>query len=151
HSYTQEQVAAAVGKSRSHVANLMRLVGLPDSVQALLRKGELSMGHARALLKARRPEALAEKIVAGGLSVRAAEKLAQDDKADAPEKAVRRAGPRAAPKVEKDADTRALEEDLARALGLAVSVEHEGEGGQVVIRYGALEQLDEICRRLCQA
>jgi len=149
HGYTQEQIAAAVGKSRSHIANLMRLLDLPEPVQAALRDGRLSMGHARALLSAADPVALAEEIAAKGLSVRAVEARVKAERAPESLPAAPKARP--APSAEpKDADTRALEDDLARALGLAVSIEHKGEAGQVRIAYGTLEQLDEICRRLCQ-
>jgi ParB family chromosome partitioning protein len=140
----QEDIAIAVGKSRSHIANTLRLLALPESVQEHVVHGRLSPGHARAIAKADNVDALAERIVAGGLSVREAESLAR--KADAPKKA---SGPRkAAP---KDTDTQALENDLAEELGLAVEISDRGGAGAVTIRYESLEQLDEICRRLTRA
>ena len=139
--HTQDQIAQAVGKSRSHVANTMRLAQLPESVQALVMDGRLSAGHARALLTAGNAEALAEQVVGQGLSVRETETLARDGKAAAPKKA---SGPRRA----KDADTEALEADLEDALGLSVDIADRGGAGEVRIRYASLEQLDEICRRL---
>lgn len=142
HSYTQDKVAGAVGKSRSHVANTMRLTGLPETVQEHLIAGRLSAGHARALLSAPNAAELAELIVAKGLSVRDAEAMGKGgDTARAPKKA---SGPRKS----KDADTAALEVDLEEALGMSVDVADRGGAGEVRIRYASLEQLDEICRRL---
>jgi ParB family transcriptional regulator, chromosome partitioning protein len=138
---TQEEVARRVGKSRSHVANTLRLNSLPESVQDHLVAGRLSAGHARALLTAANAEALAEEIVARGLSVRDAEAMARDKAAAAPRKA---SGPRKA----KDADTAALEVDLEEALGMSVDIADRGGVGEVRIKYASLEQLDEICRRL---
>jgi ParB family chromosome partitioning protein len=140
----QEDIAIAVGKSRSHIANTLRLLALPETVQEHVVHGRLSPGHARAIAKADNVDALAERIVAGGLSVREAESLAR--KADTPKKA---SGPRkAAP---KDTDTQALENDLAEALGLTVEISDRGGAGSVTISYESLEQLDEICRRLTRA
>jgi ParB family transcriptional regulator, chromosome partitioning protein len=138
---TQEETAKRVGKSRSHVANTLRLMQLPESVQDHLIEGRLSAGHARALLSSPDAEALAEKVVSEGLSVRDAEALARD-KTAAPKRA---SGPRKAP---KDADTAALESDLEEALGMSVDVADRGGVGEVRIKYATLEQLDEICRRL---
>jgi len=138
---TQEEVARRVGKSRSHVANTLRLAQLPESVQEHVIAGRLTAGHARALLSADNVEALAETIVDRGLSVRQAEAMARP-KADAPKKS---SGPRRAP---KDADTAALESDLEEALGMSVDVADRGGVGEVRIKYATLEQLDEICRRL---
>jgi ParB family chromosome partitioning protein len=144
---TQEQVAKIVGKSRSHVANTLRLLGLPEGVRLLVEDGRLSAGHARALLGATEPEKLARKIVDRGLNVRQAERLAQGK----PAKAAKLTDAAPAGPAQKDADTRALEANLSAALGLAVSVEFAGEaGGEVRIKYGTLEQLDEVCRRLCR-
>lgn len=139
--YSQEETAKVVGKSRSHVANTLRLATLPPSVQEHLMAGRLTAGHARAILTAENPAALAEVIVSKGLSVREAEALARA-KTDAPKKA---SGPRAKP---KDADTQALEADLEDALGMAVEVVDRGGAGELKIRYATLEQLDELCRRL---
>jgi ParB family chromosome partitioning protein len=139
---TQEEAAKRVGKSRSHVANTMRLMQLPEAVQDHVIEGRLSAGHARALLSAGDAEALAEQVVAQGLSVRETEALAREKAATSPKKA---SGPRKAP---KDADTAALEADLEEALGMSVDVADRGGAGEVKIRYASLEQLDEICRRL---
>lgn len=139
---TQEEAARRVGKSRSHVANTLRLTQLPESVQDHLIEGRLTAGHARALLSTDDAAALAEKVVAEGLSVRETEALARDKAGNAPKKA---SGPRKAP---KDADTAALESDLEEALGMSVDVADRGGVGEVRIRYATLEQLDEICRRL---
>lgn len=137
--YTQAQLAQSVGKSRSHIANTLRLQTLPPAVLELIEKGELTAGHARALVATESPEALAQKIVALGLSVREAEGLVKDQ----PEK--RKAGPRA----EKDADTRAFEKNLSDALGLHVTVhDRGGKGGTLSISYKTLDQLDDIARKL---
>jgi ParB family transcriptional regulator, chromosome partitioning protein len=141
---TQEETARRVGKSRSHVANTLRLMQLPESVQDHLIEGRLSAGHARALLSSADAEALADKVVSEGLSVRDAEALARD-KTAAPKKT---SGPR---KAAKDADTAALEADLEEALGMSVDVADRGGVGEVRIKYATLEQLDEICRRLTRA
>lgn len=142
--HTQEDVARAVGKSRAHVANMLRLLALPRGVLARLEAGELSAGHARAVATAADPDALAERIVSEGLSVRAAEKLARDVAGRPERKRGRDAGG------PKDADTRALEADLAARLGLDVEIRHAGEHGEIRVRYATLEQLDEVCRRLSQ-
>lgn len=140
----QDEIARIVGKSRSHVANTVRLLRLPETVKAYLNDGKLSAGHARALLSQPDPEAAARAIVEQGLNVRQVEALAQEQA----EKAGKAAKPR--PRLAKDADTRALEKRLSDALGLAVSIEHRGHGGQLKIRYKSLEQLDEVIRRLEQ-
>ena len=139
--YTQETVAVHVGKSRSHVANLLRLLTLPASIQGLVDSGKLSMGHARALVGAKDVEALAQHIVKAGLSVRQTEQLAAEDKGQRPKAAQSK-------RSVKDADTIALEKDLSAALGLKVEIDHEGEGGAVKISYTTLEQLDDICSKL---
>lgn len=139
--YTQEQAAKAVGKSRSHLANTLRLLQLPGPVQEHVLHGRLSAGHARAILACDDQEAVAEQVVARGLSVRDTEALVRA-KAAGPKKA---SGPR---KAVKDADTAALEADLEDALGMNVDVSDRGGAGEVKIRYASLEQLDEICRRL---
>jgi ParB family chromosome partitioning protein len=140
-SHTQETLASIVGKSRSHVANTIRLLNLPDEVKAHLYERRLTAGHARALLTADDPVALARRIVRQGLSVREAERLAGE--AGKPKR--RRA---AAPTAEKDTDTLALERELCDATGLKVAVHHRGEAGQVVIDYRSLEQLDDLVSRL---
>lgn len=140
--YTQEQLSATIGKSRSHLANMLRLLKLPEKVQAYVNDGLLTAGHARALVGAENSEDLALNIVQGGLSVRQAEQLVKSPVVKNPAKK-----PAGTP--ESDADTRALEQDLSTALGLKVSIRHRGKkGGEVKITYKKLEQLDEICRRL---
>lgn len=140
HQYTQADLARVIGKSRSHVANTLRLMKLPDVIKDMLVDGSLSAGHGRTLVSAENPAALARKIVDEGLSVRQAEALVQ-----APEtKSVKT--PRETP--DKDADTQALERLLSDVTGLAVSIQHREKGGQVKITYKTLEQLDEVCRRL---
>ncbi|RMF08121.1 MAG: ParB/RepB/Spo0J family partition protein [Alphaproteobacteria bacterium] len=143
--HTQEQVGQLVGKSRSHVANMLRLLGLPEAVQDMLASGQLTMGHARTLINAEDPLALAKKIVEDNLNVRAAEDLARSGRA-------KRTRPRAAsPTQAKDPDTLALEKDLSQTIGLKVTLNDQGGGkGSLRIEYQTLEQLDEICRRLCQ-
>jgi ParB family transcriptional regulator, chromosome partitioning protein len=140
---SQDDIAKAVGKSRSHVANMMRLTKLPEDVQAYIASGTLSAGHARALIGVPDPLAAAKRIVQEGLNVRQAEALAHDE--GVPERKPQK--PRAG-KVAKDADTIALEKRVGDALGMKVSVEHRDPGGVVQIRYGGLEQLDEVLRRL---
>lgn len=145
--HTQERLAEALGKSRSHIANLLRLLNLPDDVQGFVRDGKLSAGHARALITSENPSVLAKSIVDKGLSVRATEALVKkkEDQAD-PD-----AAPRAPRKrVEKDADTKALEDDLSAALGMRVSLDHKpgGESGQMTIRYTTLNELDDLCAKL---
>jgi len=139
-SYTQNDLAQVIGKSRSHVANTMRLMKLPEDVRSLVASGALTAGHARTLITAENPSAMARKIVTQGLSVRQAEALQQQG-ADGPSRA-----PKA--KLEKDADTAALEKRLADALGLKVSITNYGETGKIEIKYASLEQLDDLCRRL---
>lgn len=144
---TQDAVAEAVGKSRSHVANALRLLNLPDEVQEHLISGRLTAGHARAIASAPNVAALARQIVDEGLSVREAEALAR--KAGNPDAgAERRPRPAAGSARGKDADTRALEEDLADVLGLDVAIDDRGGVGELRIRYATLEQLDDLCRRL---
>jgi ParB family transcriptional regulator, chromosome partitioning protein len=138
--YSQSDLGVTVGKSRSHVANTLRLLKLPERVKALVQEGRLSAGHARALLAVPDPNEVAERILADDLTVRDVEALAQAKKPAA------RAG---AQRPEPDADVRALEKTLAEVLGLAVSLRHRGgEGGELRITYRTLEQLDEVCRRL---
>lgn len=141
HGYTQADLGQVIGKSRSHVANTLRLLKLPEAVSNMVTNGELSAGHARALVNADDPLALARKIVSGNLSVRQAEALAQGAGEEKPE----RARPRPA---EKDSDTLALEKALGDATGLSISINHHGNGGDMKIVYKSLDQLDELCRRL---
>ena len=134
--HTQEKLADVVGKSRSHIANTLRLLKLPDSVKAMIREGQLTAGHARALIGVDDPERLAREIVAGSLNVRQAERKARTPKQPRKLRA-------------KDADTKTLEHNLSNSLGMTVEIEHKGErGGMVKIAYKSLEQLDELVRRL---
>lgn len=144
-SYTQDALANVIGKSRSHIANTLRLLKLSEPVRELLTEGKLSAGHARALLNAEAPEALAKKVVAKGLSVRETERLANQtkDKGGAAKPA-----PRAS--AEKDPNTVALERDLSALLGLKVSVTFRGSGGELTIHYNTLDQLDDVLHRLHQ-
>lgn len=146
--HTQEKLAEALGKSRSHIANLLRLLTLPPSIQDYVLKGELSAGHARALITAVDPETLVKKILAGGLSVRQTEALVKKA-ANSGESGAGHSKSKGGA-AEKDADTRALEADLSAATGLKVSIMHKpnGEAGQMVLHYGSLEELDDLCRRL---
>lgn len=147
--HTQEKMAEALGKSRSHIANLLRLLNLPASVQELLRDGELSAGHARALIPAQDPLKLAQQVIKGGLSVRATEALVKRELAgdDAPKPKPTSGGE------EKDADTKALEGDLSANLGMQVVLSHKPgqESGQMSIKYKSLDELDELCRMLSGA
>jgi ParB family chromosome partitioning protein len=140
HGYTQADLGQVIGKSRSHVANTLRLLKLPEDVRGMLVDGVLSAGHARALITAADPIALARRIVDGGLSVRQAEALAQEP--------VREPTARAAARPDKDPDTVALEKLLSDVTGLDVAIGHKQKGGEVRIAYRTLEQLDELCRRL---
>lgn len=142
--HTQEKLSEALGKSRSHIANLLRLLTLPDLVQTWLREGKLSAGHARALVTSNSAVALARQIIDKGLSVRDAERLAQ-----ASRKAPSGQAPGRSPA--KDADTRVLEQDLSANLRMSVVIDHKGhDGGKVIITYQSLEQLDELCQLLSQ-
>jgi ParB family transcriptional regulator, chromosome partitioning protein len=137
-SHSQEDLARVVGKSRSHVANMMRLLELPPQVKSLLDNGSLTAGHARALLTAPDPVALAREVVQRGLNVRQTEQLAGQPDG----KAARPAPPG------KPGDTLALERELSLALGLKVAIEGKGEAGRLVLRYQSLEQLDDLIERL---
>ena len=143
--HTQEKMAEALGKSRSHIANLLRLLNLPETVIDMVRGGELSAGHARALLSAKDPLALARQVIKGGLSVRATEALVKKEGADAAPKSASTSG-----KVEKDADTKALEGDLSATLGMRVAIDHKpgDEGGRLTVTYKSLDDLDALCRIL---
>ena len=142
--HTQERLAEALGKSRSHIANLMRLLQLPDDVQELVQRRELSAGHARALITSGNASDLARKVVKGGMSVRATEALVRKESAGDKPKTTRKAAPRSS---EKDADTKALEADLSSWLKMQVSIDHQAgtEAGSVTISYETLDQLDELC------
>lgn len=138
--YTQQDLAQVIGKSRSHVANTLRLMKLPEDVRGMVSRGELTAGHARALITVEDPAALAKQIVSSGLSVREAEALGQREASQpVKKKPVLR---------EKDADTAALEKRLSDVLGLHVAIDHREQGGRLEIRYKTLEQLDGICMKL---
>ena len=147
YGYTQNDLGEVIGKSRSHVANSLRLLKLPDEVRTMLAEGALSAGHARAIVSTSDPVRLARKIADEGLSVRDAEKLAQKDadQSNRPEGLETKSGNRSDG---KDADTVALERSLSDVLGLKVQLAHKGQGGQLRIDYRSLEQLDELCRLL---
>lgn len=141
--HTQEAMSKALGKSRSHIANLLRLLNLPQDIQDMVEEGKLSSGHARALITSDHAQVIAKRIVNEGLSVRATEALVKkyaSGDLDKPKKA----------KPAKDADTKALEGDLSANLGMSVQIDHKagGESGQITIKYKDMEQLDELCRIL---
>ena len=153
--YTQEELAGTVGKSRSHIANLLRLLSLPDEVKAMLEKGELTMGHARALLTSENPVELARQIVKKGLNVRQAEgfsKGASERVREGSGNPARAKSPNAYRPQDtggaKDPDILALEETLSENLGLKVSIYDRGQSGEIVLSYDSLSQLDEILKRL---
>lgn len=141
--HTQEKLSEALGKSRSHIANTLRLLNLPDNVAQFVKTGQLSAGHARALLTAENPMMLAQEVIAKGLSVRQTESLAKT-----PE--IRNANPSPKEPRKKDSDTVSLEADLSANLGMKVAVNHKdgSEKGSVTIHYKTLEQLDELCAML---
>ena len=143
--HTQDNVGKLVGKSRSHVTNLLRLLGLPEPVRLMLLRGDISMGHARAIATAANAEDLAREIAAKGLSVRQAEALAKAVR-PGPGRDIGRASARNARPV--DADLAALERQLGDMLGLKVQVKHSGKGGTMSLSYSSLDQLDMICQRL---
>lgn len=144
-SHTQDKLAAALGKSRSHVANMMRLLELPEEIRGMLQKSELTAGHARALLKADNPIGLARNVVKEGLNVRQTERLAKSAKENGGDKKSKKK------KSGKNADTMALERDLANLLGLKVDIKFTGKGGTLTFHYKSLDQLDEILARLSHA
>ncbi len=144
HGYTQADLGQVIGKSRSHVANTLRLSKLPEPVRRMVSEGAVSAGHARALLSVSDPELMAKKIVAEGMSVRDIERVVQEEARGETKSAVP-----AKPRPEKDPDTRALEKALEEALGLSTTISHRQNGaGEVRIAYKTLEQLDALCRRL---
>lgn len=142
--HTQERLGEALGKSRSYIANLLRLLQLPDDVMALVQEGKLTAGHARALITSSQASTLAEQVVAKGLSVRETEKLAKSPDKPAQPKSD------AQPWAQKDADTRALENDLTTTLGMRVNIDHKpgASAGKVTISYRSLDDLDTLCRLL---
>ncbi|HEY1884751.1 MAG TPA: ParB/RepB/Spo0J family partition protein [Roseiarcus sp.] len=142
HSYSHNDIARVVSKSRSHVANTLRLTNLPEHTRGLLAGGKISAGHARALLAVADPDALANRIVAEGLTVRDIERLGENS------------GKTARPRKQTapvDADTKALQDKLALALGTKVTIRHSGESGEIRIAFRDFDQLDDFCRRLCQS
>ncbi len=143
--HTQEKLAEALGKSRSHIANLLRLLNLPETVLALVREGKLSAGHARTLVTVPNPEELAKQIIEKDLSVRQAEQLARTIGVKPKKKVAKK-------EQEKDADTRALEADLSANLRMEVLIAHRPgqQSGELRVRYTTLEQLDGLCQRLGQ-
>jgi ParB family transcriptional regulator, chromosome partitioning protein len=138
--YTQQQLAESIGKSRSHIANTLRLMSLPDSVKEHIEQGTLSAGHARALVATENPQELAQRIISLGLSVRQAEDLSRNDSLKPQKK-----------KKDKDADTRALERSLSQVLGLKVGIHHGASGGSISVNYKTLEQLEMVARLLSKA
>lgn len=141
--YTQADLGTILGKSRSHLANTLRLLNLPQSIQQLVIDNRLTAGHARALLAVADPEKVAGQVLEKNLTVRDVEEIAAADHGNAePKQSRRRVNP------EKDPDTRALERALEEVLGLNVAIEHKHPGGEVRLRYSSLEQLDSLCRRL---
>ena len=142
YGYSQNELARVIGKSRSHIANTMRLAKLPQKVQSLLAAGSLSAGHARALLAVKDPEQVAIRIIEHGLTVRDVERIAQDDAG------VKKINSSPSKKAEKDPDTRMLEKALEDILGLSVTIMHSANGGELRIKYRTLEQLDDVCLRL---
>ncbi|MEZ5892705.1 MAG: ParB/RepB/Spo0J family partition protein [Parvularculaceae bacterium] len=148
---TQEEISKAVGKSRSHIANMMRLTSLPPRCRTALEEGALTMGHARALLSAKKPDEALAHVLKAGLNVRDTESYVRKLNDGPAEKAPTVGREPAKPSVpgKKDADTRALEADLAAALGLEISIDHSPKGsGVVIISYRSLDQLDDVCKRL---
>ncbi len=160
-SHTQEKLAEAVGKSRSHIANTLRLLALPETVKGYLRSGQLSAGHARALITAANPEALARQAVEENLSVRQMERLAQSVKTPltaagstsaslAPKGSGGAAHPQKPGDTQKNADIRAIQKEISDILGLKVEIAFDGKRGHVLVHYTDLEQFDDIIRRLSQ-
>lgn len=141
YDYTQQQLAESIGKSRSHIANTLRLMQLPQSVLGHIESGQLSAGHARAIVATENPNDLAEQIIKLGLSVRQAEDLTREQSSKT----------KVTTSKEKDSDTKALENSLSAALGLSVNIDHKGRGGQISISYKTLEQLELVAHRLSKA
>jgi ParB family chromosome partitioning protein len=143
--HTQEALAQAIGKSRPHIANLLRLLTLPESVQSMIARGELSAGHARTLVGRTDAEALAKQIAEAGMTVRQSEQLVGEGRRSRGTAGAPAAGAGAKG---KDADTVALERSLSQTLGLRVDIRHRDDGGSLSIHYTSLEQLDDLLRRL---
>ena len=141
-NYTQQELADVIGKSRSHITNMMRLLKLPEQTRTYLAAGEISAGHARALLAVKDSDSVAKRIIADGLTVRDVEHIGQREADTAVSEGAKK------PRASKDADTRALEQALSEALGLVVTIAHRGGAGDVRIRYRNLEQLDTLCHKL---
>jgi ParB family chromosome partitioning protein len=142
--YTQEELGQIIGKSRSHLANTLRLLKLPDGVQGLVKEGKLSAGHARALVGREDAEQVARDIVEKGMNVREVEALVQDKKSGSA------TGSRAStPVLQKEADTKAAEREMADALGLAIEIAPgKGEAGEIIIRYRSLDQFETVRKKL---
>ena len=139
YGHTQQQLADAIGKSRSHIANTIRLLNLPQATQIQIETGKLTAGHARALIATDSPEELADKIIKLNMTVRQTEDLARNKNAASKSKITK----------DKDADTRALEKQMSEAVGLSVLIKHKDKtGGQVIIAYKTLDQLDEVIKKL---
>ena len=139
--YSQSEIAKIIGKSRAHVANTLRLLNLPEATRKLLSDGAISAGHGRALLAVDHPDAVARRIVEEGLTVRDIESLGKAPRAPETKSAK-------SPAAEKDADTRAMEKLLSDALGMKIAIHHQGEGGEISVRYETLDQFDALCRLL---
>lgn len=144
HGYNHGDIAKVIGKSRSHVANMTRLVKLPEKTKQMLADGRISAGHARALLAVSEPDAVAARIVERGLTVRDVERIGQQEAEPTPAPVIKKSA--SAPSA--DADSRAVAKKLADALGLDVRLKSNGESGEIVIRYSSLDQLDAVCDKL---
>ena len=140
-NHTQEEIAQSSGKSRSHISNTIRLLGLPDAVKGMLQDGGLSAGHARALLSAEQPEVLASQVIAQGLNVRQTEKLVKKRQNSARFSVVSEI-------YSGEPDTRSLERQMSEKLGLVVKITHKGERGEVRIKFSSLDQFDSIVKHL---
>lgn len=145
YSYSQSDLARIIGKSRSHIANTLRLLKLPAPVLDMVKDGSISAGHARALLAVEDPESVARRIASDGLTVRDVENLSTERQKNSPGK---KQPLEVKSRPQKDADTRALEKVLTDVLGMHVEINHSGDAGEVLIRYASLEQLDALCHRL---
>jgi ParB family transcriptional regulator, chromosome partitioning protein len=146
YNYSHSDIARIIGKSRSHIANTLRLLKLPDFARSLLASGQISAGHGRALLAVADPDATARSILAEGLTVRDVERLGRERE---PEESPAASGAPLRAPAKVDADTKALEHSLSVALGTIVSIRHRGESGEIRIKFHDFEQLDDFCRRLC--
>ena len=142
--YTQEKVALSLGKSRSHIANSLRLLSLPESIIKFLKEGKMTSGHARALVGVKNPDFLARKIIEEGLSVRDIENIVKNGIAQIDDRIRKRTSPK------KDVDTLNLEQDIKTALGLNTTIDHNEHsgGGSILIKYKNLEQLDIFCSKI---